>query len=300
MIAISDAICRYIDFLSHAKNYSHNTILSYSNDLNQLSDYLLSEFEIVDLCKLNSSILRSHIASLAKNEVGPKSLNRKISAIKSFFTYLYNNDFLETNPSLKLQSVKLPKRLPTIINESNLLNYFGDLITDKSNFEANRDYCILKLFYLTGIRRSELINIELPDLDLKKGEIRVLGKGNKERIIPISEEFIAELRSYIILRNNKEEINCNFLFISEKGEKLYPKLIYNIVTKNLGKITTAKKRSPHVLRHSFATHSLDQGADLIAIKEILGHSSLAATQVYTHNSIEKLKRVYKKSHPKAN
>ncbi len=289
----------YCGFLKNIRNYSFHTISSYKKDLEQLVTYLKVDFEINEIGEVKSFMLRSYIANLSREGLAAKSINRKISSIKNFFKFLIAKDIIIVDPSLKLHSVKLPKRLPSVIGFDRIKRLFEDLTMDTTDFVQCRNVLIVKMFYLTGIRRSELIGLKLTDINDQRKELKVLGKGNKERILPVSNKLLFDIQTYIGLREKYAREYSN-LFISERGTPLYPKAVYNIVKSELSKVTTADKRSPHILRHSFATHTLDEGADLNAIKEILGHANLSATQVYTHNSISKLLKVYKKAHPKAN
>jgi integrase/recombinase XerC len=225
-----------------------------------------------------------------------KSVNRKISSLKSYFKYLKKIKVLKTNPMLKIVSPKLKKRLPNFIRETNIEKLLNQDAKDLEP-EEKRDLFIVEVLYLTGMRRSELINLKISDVDITNGQIKVLGKGNKERIVPLNPKILNKLQNHINSKNEEEP--SIYVFSTSKGKKMYDKMLYNIVKKVLSEITTSSKKSPHVLRHSFATHLSNNGADLNAIKELLGHANLAATQIYTHNSIEKLKEVYKKAHPKA-
>lgn len=295
------AIKEYLDYLLKVKSYSAHTIESYKTDLTYLAMFILCSFETNEIERVNPQILRSYLAHLTREGMTNKTINRKISAIRRFFKYLIQKDILQIDPSFQLHSLKVPKRLPTVVTPKALLRLLDDLTIDKSDYISYRNYLVVKMFYLTGMRRTELNYVKLTDIDFSRNVIKVLGKGNKERYIPISKDFSDEISNYIQVRTRTFEIiSSDYLFLTDKGEPIYPKLIYRIVTTELLKITSADKRSPHVLRHSFATHVLDEGAQLNAIKDILGHANLSATQIYTHNSIEKIKNIYKKYHPKAN
>ncbi|MCB9327551.1 MAG: tyrosine-type recombinase/integrase [Lewinellaceae bacterium] len=295
------AINAYLDYLFKVKSYSGNTIESYNSDLNSLAKYIIDSFETEEISRVNPQMLRSYIAHLTREGMTNKTINRKISAIRRFYKYLIYKDYLQVDPSLQLRALKLPKRLPTVVQSNSLTRLLEDLTVDKMDFNSFRNYLVVKMFYVTGMRRAELNHVKITDIDFSRKTIKVIGKGNKERYIPISKDFSEEILDFIHIRNrNFEIISSDYLFLTDKGEPIYPKLIYRIVTTELSKITSADKRSPHVLRHSFATHVLDEGAQLNAIKDILGHANLSATQIYTHNSIEKIKNIYKKYHPKAN
>jgi integrase/recombinase XerC len=296
---------RYIDYLRFEKRYSAHTILAYHTDLDDFSGFLTLQYNISDLLLADHNLIRSWLISLIDRRVSPRSVNRKLSTLKSFFRYCQKQGLVQNNPMLKVVAPRTSKQLPVFLTHQNLDNLIHT-IEFTNDYHGSRDKMILTLFYATGIRRAELMNIKISDLDLESGTLKVLGKRNKERIIPLGEQVVSMLERYLIIRgsflseNRKvNQNNCQSLFVTSKGEPVYPKLIYTIVHKYLSLIASNSKLSPHVLRHTFATHMLDEGADLNAIKEILGHSSLAATQVYTHNSIEKLKTIYKQAHPRA-
>ena len=234
-----------------------------------------------------------------QNKITPRSINRKLSTLKTYFKFLKRRKEIQENPMLKVIAPKVGKRLPVVVKEVELENLF-EKINFGEGYAAVRDEMVMEMLYSTGMRRSELINLTPNDLDFFNDQVKVLGKGNKERLIPFARPLADRLKNYLEIRKDEFELGATgSLFLTAKGKKMYPKLVYNLVKKYLSQITTVEQRSPHVLRHSFATHLSNNGADLNAIKELLGHSSLAATQVYTHNSIEKLKRVYQQAHPKA-
>ena len=287
---------RFLQYIKDERRLSPHTIIAYQNDLNQFSDFLIS-LEIQDIKEVNHSIIRSWIVHLIENSVSNRSVNRKLSTLKSYFKYLIKESSIEENPMNKVLAPKTAKRLPVFIEESSM-----DLLLDEvdfgEGFTADRDKLILELFYSTGMRLSELINLKVNDLDSFNQSLKVLGKRNKERIIPLNNIVYERINNY--LQKRKEEGHqSEYLFITDKGKKIYEKLVYRLVNSYLSKVTTITKKSPHVLRHTFATHMLNNGADLNAIKEILGHSNLSATQIYTHNTIDKLKTIYKQAHPKA-
>lgn len=286
----------FLDSLKFEKRYSEHTLKSYKTDLNQFEEYLLNEFEHDSINAASRSMIRSWIVVMVDKGIQARSIHRKISSLKSYFKYLLKRGECSNSPVEGIALPKVKKQLPVFIEESRL-----DLLLDQVEFENTydgfRDKLILELLYGTGIRLSELINLELNQVDLKEGKIKVLGKRNKERIIPISKVIIVTIESYLPYRN--ERSNQKELILTSKGEKLYPQLVYRIVKEHLFKVSPQSKRSPHVLRHSFATHLLNKGADLNAVKELLGHANLSATQVYTHNTIEKLKLVYNQAHPRA-
>ena len=283
----------FFSYIKSEKRFSDHTIISYTTDLNQFTKFLKEEYDITDQSKASFKIIRNWVSILVESGLKSNSVNRKISTLKTFYKFLCMCNYLNSNPTLKLLSPKSSKRLPVFVEKENMNNLFDSNFFDNS-FCGRRDKLIIELFYFTGIRLSELINIKISDLDFVNSQIKVLGKSNKERLIPITYNVLNTLSDFKNMFNPK-----NFLFSDENGEKLYSKKIYRIVNKYLAKISSMQKRSPHVLRHTFATQMLNNGADINAIKEILGHANLSATQIYTHNSIKKLKNVHKQAHPKS-
>lgn len=285
---------KFISYLSSERRLSQNTIISYSNDLDQFHCFLDENFNITSkISEVSFHIVRSWVANLFENGVQPRSINRKISTLKTFFKYLEREEFIDVNPMLKVVGPKASKNLPLFVKE-NEIKLLLEEVTFDDGFIGKRDKLIIEIFYLTGMRLTELINIKLTDLDFHNKSIKVIGKRNKERIIPLSDSILTSIQSFINEFDLKE-----FLIISSKGNKVYSKLVYRVVRKYLSKITSINKKSPHILRHTFATHMLNNGADINAIKDLLGHSNLSATQVYTHNTVEKLKSIYKQAHPRA-
>ncbi len=296
---------KYIDYLSFERRYSAHTILAYQSDLDDFTNFLTYQYSVTDLLQADHTLIRSWLISLIDRKITSRSVNRKISTLKSFYRFCQKQDLIKTNPMLKVVAPKASKQLPVFLTRDNLDTLLNTIGFD-ATYEGCRDKMIITLFYATGIRRAELVQLKTTDLDLDKGTLKVLGKRNKERIVPMGDFVISAMKEYLIVRNEffskisgDSQNNTYSLFVTSKGLPVYPKLIYTIVHKYLSLIASNSKLSPHVLRHTFATHMLDDGADLNAIKEILGHSSLAATQVYTHNSIEKLKTIYKQAHPRA-
>jgi integrase/recombinase XerC len=288
-------INEFLEYIKFEKRYSRHTLTSYQNDLEQFFTFL-KEYDSPAIPHISATFIRSWLAQLKGEEkLSAKSINRKISTLKSFFKYQLKNSVISTNPMTTITSPKVGKRLPQFLKESDIDTLF-QYVEFPDNWNGKTSRLILLLFYSTGIRLSELINLKDNQLDVYNRQIKVLGKGNKERIIPVSAELISELKDYAAASPGKQVQN---VFVSEKGKPLYPKFVYNAVKTYLATVTTLDKKSPHILRHTFATHLMNNGADLNAVKELLGHSSLAATQVYTHNTIEKLKDVFKKAHPKA-
>jgi integrase/recombinase XerC len=288
-------ISHFLDYLKKNKRYSVHTLTAYKTDLNQLQNYLVGQYELkIELA--NSEILRSWIVDLLENGTQSKSVNRKISSIKSFYKYMLREGVIDKNPTDKLISPKVSKPLPNFIREKEMDNLLDSFVFEDS-FKGVRDRLILELLYSSGIRLSELIGVKLSDVNFVQQSMKVLGKRNKERIVPLHREVIATMNGYIEQRQQVK--NDENLLLTDSGKKMYPKFVYRKVNYYLGQVTTASKKSPHVLRHTFATHMLNNGADLNTIKEILGHANLSATEIYTHNTIEKLKNIYKQAHPRA-
>ncbi len=290
----------FIHYLQYEKRFSVHTVTSYKTDIESFMQYLQTVFQIDDITEANSVIVRTWMMTLIEEAVSTRSINRKLSALRSFFNYHVKTGTIEKSPMGQVHAPKMAKRLPEYIAQDDMEQLFdAELFAD--TFEGWRDRAIIELFYATGMRLSELINIQKIDVDFYDKTVKVLGKRSKERIIPITPIVQQVFEKYFSLRERKFGVlNKNsFIFVTQKGNKMYPKAVYNIVKKYLDMITTIDKRSPHVIRHTFATHLLNNGADINAIKEILGHSNLAATQIYTRNSIEKLKSIYKQAHPRA-
>jgi integrase/recombinase XerC len=287
----------FISYIRFQKRYSTHTVTAYITDLEQLFAYLSSQFNGVPIQEITSPILRSWLAELKEDHLTAKSIARKLSTLKAFFKYLQKQEQISTNPAAQLTAPKLSKRLPHFLKEEEIVGLLRpDAFED--TWKGKTNYLVIKLFYASGMRLSELCKLKEAQIDAYYKHIKVLGKGNKERIIPLPEELVEELKDYIAEKPKVLE-GVQEVFIQENGKALYPKFIYTEVKNTLTKVTTQSKKSPHVLRHSFATHLLNHGADINAVKELLGHSSLAATQVYTHNTIEKLKDAFNKAHPKA-
>lgn len=288
----------FLKFLQYEKRFSSHTLVAYQQDLDQLSQYLQETFEIPSPKDASYGLLRSWVVSLMEAGLAPASVNRKLATLKSYYKFLQTRGAIEQNPALKLRPLKTEKRLPSFVREGEM-NVLLDQIPFSDDFQGLRDKLILEMLYATGIRLSELIGLKDSDVNFFQGQIKVLGKRNKERIIPIHESIRHQIADYIKLRNEVFPTTERFLILTDSGTKLYPVFVYRIVNKYLNLVTTITKKSPHVLRHTFATHLLNKGADLNAVKDLLGHTSLAATQVYTHNSMEKLKSVFDQAHPKA-
>ncbi len=286
----------FISFLKNEKRYSPHTLISYQNDLGQFSLYLENQYTLNSPSEITHFHIRSWMVELMNHGIKSRSINRKLSTIKSWFRFLIKNGTVNINPTVKIQSPKTSKKLPSFVDDTGTDKMFNE-IEFKEGFAGLRDKLILDILYSTGLRLSELINLKESDIQYSRGEVKVLGKGNKQRIIPLDRTLLERINQY------KEEkckhFQNEYLIITDSGNKMYPKFAYRIVNRYLSLVTTVDKKSPHTLRHTFATHLVNNGAELNAVKELLGHSSLAATQVYTHNNIEKLKDTYKKAHPKA-
>lgn len=291
----------FIDYLRYEKRVSPHTVTAYERDLSQFFSFLQEKLEINQLPDVHTEDIRAWIISLLEDEsLQAKSVNRKISAVRAFYRYKLKIKELTTNPTLSVHAPKIPKKLPQYVDAKDMEHLFSD-IPFEDTFEGLRDRTVLELFYATGMRLSELLNIKTQDIHLQDNTVKVLGKRNKERLIPFGNRLSELLTIYLGYLEKKfvEGTKNNYIFVTANGEQLYPKAVYRIVRKYLDMVTTIDKRSPHVIRHTFATHMLNNGADLNAIKTILGHSSLASTQVYTHSSIEQLKSIYNQAHPRA-
>ena len=288
----------FLQYLQYEKNYSSHTVLSYHTDLLQFCEFLQISPEQINPTTITPQQIQQWVLSLMSAENSARTLSRKISTLKSFWRFLLTRGYATTNPTLKIILPKTKKPLPAFFKESEMLTILDDTFTP-NDFEKVRDQLIVKTFYLTGMRLSELMNIEITDIDLIEGQVRVIGKRNKQRIIPIDKSLCTNIESYITLMNETLEQSVPYLFVRNNGKKMYPKLLYNIVHNSMSEVSSLHKRSPHVLRHTFATSMLNGGADINAVKELLGHSSLAATQVYTHTSFEELHNIYKQAHPRA-
>ena len=291
---MKDAFIKYLKF---EKRLSDHTILSYDNDLKQFESFFKTYSTSKEIKTTDKRAIRSWIVELSLKNLSPKSINRKIATLKSFFKFLIKREVIEINPSTNITSLKTDQKIPNFLKEKDVNFLFDNLILEK-NFNGERDMMILELLYGTGIRISELINLKTRNINLPKKEMKIMGKRKKERIIPLHQQIISQIKKYLDKKNEIKSTH-EFLLCTNKGKKLYPMLIYRIVKKHLSSLINSKKYNPHLLRHTFATHILNKGGDLNSIKDLLGHESLAATQIYTHNSIEKLKETFKASHPRA-
>jgi integrase/recombinase XerC len=285
----------FIQYIQYEKRYSPHTVIAYRNDLDQFFGYLSARYGIAEAAEVTHPMVRSWLVELMEEGITPRSVNRKITTLKSFFRYLVRNGAIGVNPMSKVVSPKVSKRLPSFVEKEKMDLVFTE-VDFGEGYPGLRDRVILELFYATGMRLSELVNLKDTDIDLGNETIKVLGKRNKERLIPFGHS-VKEM--FVLYLAEKQRFDSAYLFLTDKGKQIYPRMVHRIVTGILARVTTLDKKSPHVLRHTFATHLLNNGAELNAVKELLGHANLSATQVYTHNTIEKLKKVYKQAHPRA-
>ncbi len=287
----------FLRYLQFEKRYSEHTVIAYAADLEQFSAFLTQES--LEITAADYAAIRLWVISLVEDDLHPVTINRKMASLRSFYKFLLKRELITNNPSQRLQALKTPKRLPEFLQENDINKLF-DHHKFSNDFFGLRDKLILELLYGTGMRRAELLGLDDTSINIYKRQIKVLGKHNKERVIPVSDTVI----NLIVEYNQQKEkhfgtLPTTSLIVTDKGETCYPMLIYRTVVKYLSGVVSLKKKSPHVLRHTYATHLLNNGADLNAVKDLLGHSSLAATQVYTHNSLDKLKKVFQQAHPKA-
>jgi len=288
----------FLSYLKYEKRYSTHTITAYENDLGQFVLFGKKLAEDFHVEEADYHLIREWVISLMNHGTLARSVNRKLSTLKTFYKFLMREGVIVKNPTEQVTMPKMAKKLPEFVQEKEINQLLdGPFFTD--DFEGIRDKAVVSLFYGTGIRLSELVGIRFSDLNLSEKVVKVNGKRNKERLVPFPLEISTTLKDYIALRNELFPFSENILFLTGSGEPAYNKLIYRIVKRQLSLVTTIDKKSPHILRHSYATHLLNRGADLNAIKELLGHANLAATQVYTHTSFEQLKKVYKQAHPRA-
>ena len=287
----------FLEYLLLEKKYSSHTIKAYESDLISLQDFCRLNFDQENISHVNYSQIRSWIVLLVDQKLSNRSINRKVSSLKSFYKYLQKIKLIDINPLANHKVLKTSKKIQIPFSSSEVNTVLSSFSIDHS-FEASRDRLIVELFYSTGMRRAELINLRVNSVNYAEKQIKVIGKRNKERLIPLLPSVIKSLQSYI---KKRELINSSdsFLFVTQKGNKVYETLVYRVINNYFSKVSSKLKKSPHILRHSFATHLLNEGADLNSVKELLGHSSLASTQVYTHNSLEQLKKVYKQAHPRS-
>lgn len=286
---------KFLDYLQFEKRYSPHTITSYKRDLDDFFAFYLETEASDDLVKANKKIIRNFIAHLGEQDISKRTINRKLSSLRSFYLFLMKIGEIETSPMETISSLKFYAEKQIPISEEEMITLNDEILLKGANI---LDQCIIEVLYQTGIRKAELCGLLFENVNLENKELKIIGKGNKERFIPISENLANLLQQYLFSRNPKQEFESYF-FINTKGKKLTEKFVYIIVNKYLSYVTLKEKRSPHILRHSFATHVLDHGAEISKVKKILGHSSLASTQVYTNANIEQLKKVFNQAHPRA-
>lgn len=294
------SISPFIEYLSLEKKYSPHTIVAYQNDVETFLEFIILPFNCKNPKEVNYSMIRSWIVSMVDQGIKNKSINRKISSLKAYYKFLIKTSQIVENPLAKHKSLKVAKTLQVPFSEKEINEVLDSFDSElKNDLEGTRNKAIVELFYATGMRKSELINLKIMDVDFQKQMVKVLGKRNKERYIPLLPSICSTLNAYILFRESVVNINSeNDLFLTKNGVKVSQTFVYRIINNYFSKASSKLKKSPHILRHSFATHLLNEGADLNSVKELLGHSSLASTQVYTHNSISELKKVYKNAHPR--
>lgn len=296
---LQSQIASFLQYLQFQKRYSRHTIVSYQTDLGEFDAFLLAQYGNTAIGEIKPALVRTWLAALKEGGNSSRTINRKISSLKSFFKYHIKKGELPASPMAVISNPKVPKRLPQFVDKRDTELLFTH-VDFPENWEGRTERMILEILYHSGMRQAELLQLQNGHLDRHNSSLKVLGKGNKERIIPVSNELANRLSAYIAEKRTLfPDLSHDQLLVNKKGAKLYARYVYDVVKKYLSLVTTIEKKSPHVLRHSFATHLTNNGADLNAVKELLGHSSLAATQIYTHNSIEKLKEAHKKAHPKA-
>jgi integrase/recombinase XerC len=296
---LDSSIRAFLDHLKFQKRYSRHTIISYQHDLDSFRVFLEGQFGQMPVREIKATFIRSWMAALKEDGIASKSINRKVSALKSFFKFQLRERVVEVNPVTGIITPKVNKRLPKYVEKDDMQTLF-ERVEFPDDMEGRTQKLAIELLYNTGIRQSELLNMKEAHVDFSNAAVKVLGKGSKERIIPLGKNMLLAIRGYMDAKREAGlAVPEGYLLLGPKGKKLYAKYLYNITVRYLSFVTTSEKKSPHVLRHSFATHLTNNGADLNAVKELLGHSSLAATQVYTHNNIEKLKEIHRKAHPKA-
>ncbi len=292
------SITAFISYLSHEKKYSAHTVKAYEKDLNDFDAFCKKEYDFKEIEKITYPIIRNWIVHLVDHQISNRSVNRKVTSLRSYYKFLMKTGSIQENPLARHKALKTAKKVEIPFSEAEMSELLNELPFENS-FKGVRDRLIIELFYATGIRRSELIELSIQNLDLSNQALKVLGKRNKERIIPLLGSTISLFHDYFKMRQEiPNALDSKAVFLTSKGNKIYETLVYRIIIGYFSKVSSKVKKSPHILRHTFATHMLNQGADLNSVKELLGHSSLASTQVYTHNSIAELKKVHFKAHPR--
>lgn len=292
-------INNFIEYLSFEKKYSKHTVLAYHKDLLAFQNFCEVEFEQSDIQNIHYAQIRSWVVNLVNKGLSNRSVNRKVASLKAYYKFLHKNDFIQLNPLLKHKALKVQKKIQVPFSQKEVDSVINNISEGKEDdFEAIRNKLMVELFYSTGIRRAELINIKHSDVNFYNKTIKILGKRNKERYVSILPSVLETLQKYLILKNSFKNYN-SALFVTKKGDKIYETLVYRIINSYFSRASSKVKKSPHILRHTFATHLLNEGASLNSVKELLGHSTLASTQVYTHNSLEQLKKVFNQAHPRS-
>ena len=290
---------KFIKYIRYEKSYSSHTVLSYNNDISQFEEYLLQQTGAVDHALVDSDIVRNYIVWLMEQKITPRSVGRKLSALRTFYKYLQKTGVITSSPVAMVAKPKESKPLPSFVRQSDMAVLLDEIENVQDDFVSVRDKLILDMLYQTGMRRAELLQLKDRDVDMSARTIKVTGKRNKQRIIPYGAKLHASIVKYIDIRNREVGTEVEALFVRENGEPLYPMMVYRIVKSNLAKVSTLSKLSPHVLRHTFASAMLNNGAEMDSVKDLLGHASLTSTQVYTHITFEELKHNYNHAHPRA-
>lgn len=291
---------RFIDYLRYEKNYSSQTEISYLNDILQFEKFIKAKDDNLALTSVDIDVIRIWIGSLVEQGFKASSVNRKLSSLKSFFKYLAKSGIIDKDPVKSVSGPKLNTKIPSFVNNKQMEEILDDAKNFPEGFKGIRDQFLIEILYVTGMRRSELILLKDNDIDFHNCTLRVTGKRDKQRLIPFSNLTKEKLKKYIQIRNKEIENKSPFLFVKEDGNAMYPKLVYKIINNHLKSISTLSKKSPHVLRHSFATVMLNNGAEINSIKELMGHSSLSSTEIYTHVTFKEMKKTYQNAHPRAN
>ncbi len=291
---------KFIEYLRYDKNYSSQTEISYLIDLSQFENFVVEEIGEFNPTEIDSDIVRIWMSNLMEQGMTPRTVNRKLSALKTFFNLLEKKEFISKNPVKHVTGLKVSKKLPVFVSDKEMSKILDNPDNYSDDFKGCRDHFLMELLYVTGMRRAEVISLKDNDIDFDTCNIRVTGKGNKQRLIPFSDDTKEKIIQYMDRRDAEIKNKSPFLFVKEDGDPLYPTLVHNIIHNQLNNISTLSKKSPHVIRHSFATEMMNNGAEINAVKELLGHESLSSTEIYTHVTFEEMKKTYKKAHPRAN